>query len=109
MASTAKAEAAMSLTIDGKLYDLIIADLTSLDTMALRRATGMGIRGLMKAAEEDPDIDVIAALVWLSRRTHGERGLRFEEVAAEIGYDVDIQMDGAEAGGDKEDGSDPEA
>lgn len=84
-------QAAISLSVDGRQYTVVVGDLTSLDAMALRRATGMSIQSLMRTATEDPDIDVIAALVWLARRTTGEKNLRFEDVASEIGYDVDIQ------------------
>lgn len=81
-----------AISLNGKTYTLKFGDLTSLDTMALRRATGMSLRALMQAATEDMDLDIVAAIVWLARRTHGERTLTFDAVAAEIGYDVDLDV-----------------
>jgi hypothetical protein len=68
----------------------------------LRRETGFSFRGLMQAAAKDPDVDIIAALVWLARRIDGERLLSYEDVASEIGYDVDVELVEAEADDDPE-------
>jgi len=109
-AGPAKAsDLAITITADGKKYPLSVGDVTSLDVVALRRATGMGVRALVGAAATDPDIDVIAAIVWLSRRSQGERALRFEEVAADLSYDTSYQIDfhGQAAAADDEDA--PEA
>ena len=100
----AELDMGLSISVDGKVYTVRQGDLTSLDTMALRRETGFSFMGLLKAFQQDPDIDLIAALVWLSRRTDGEVMLSYGEVAAEIGYDVDIDVVG-EAGEE----ADPEA
>ena len=64
----------------------------------------MSFMGLLQSFETQPDIDLIAALVWLSRRIDGERMLAFADVAREIGYDVDIEVVG-----EAEEESDPEA
>lgn len=76
----------VTVIIDGRPYPLDPKQLTSLDTMALRQATGMSVRKLFELVGEDPDIDVIAAFAWLSRRAAGERALSFETVAAAINY-----------------------
>jgi hypothetical protein len=94
----------LSISVDGTVYTVRQGDLTSLDTMALRRETGYSFMGLLKAFQADPDIDLIAALVWLARRIDGEQMLAYADVASEIGYDVDIDVVG-EAGEE----SDPEA
>lgn len=89
----------LTITVDGTAYTVVQGDLTSLDTMALRRETGYSFRRLLEAFRDDPDVDLIAALVWLSRRVQGERMLSFAEVADEIGYDVEIDIktpDGSE-------------
>ena len=93
----------ISIRVDGTEYTVRHGDLTSLDTMALRRETGLSFMGLMQAFETQPDIDLIAALVWLSRRIDGERMLTYADVAREIGYDVDIEVIG-----DAEEEADPE-
>ena len=100
----AEQEVGISILVDGTDYTVRHGDLTSLDTMALRRETGMTFIGLMQAFETQPDIDLIAALVWLARRVDGERMLAFADVAREIGYDVDIEVVG-----EAEVESDPEA
>lgn len=100
----AELDMGLSISVDGKVYTVRQGDLTSLDTMALRRETGYSFMGLLKAFQADPDIDLIAALVWLSRRIDGEVMLGYGEVAGEIGYDVEIDVAG-EAGEE----ADPEA
>ena len=87
----------VSIKVDGEVYTVREGDMTSLDTMALRRETGMSFVGLMQAFMSSPDIDLVAGLVWLSRRIEGEQMLSFAEVATQIGYDVDIEVVG-EAG-----------
>ncbi|HUF98855.1 MAG TPA: hypothetical protein VMM60_12070 [Ilumatobacter sp.] len=82
----------VSIAYDGKVYTVRAGDLTGLDSAALRRECGYSFAGLLKALTKDPDIDLIAALVWLSRRTDGEKLLSYDEVAAEIGYDSDIEV-----------------
>lgn len=84
----------ITIRVDGEEYTVRDGDLTSLDTMELRRATGMSFVQVTMAMQEAADIDLIAALVWLSRRIDGERGLPFSVVAQEIGYDVDIEVVG---------------
>ena len=82
----------LTVSVDGKQYSVRAGDLTSMDTMALRRETGFSFIGLMRAVQTDPDIDLIAALVWLSRRIDGERMLSYESVASEIDYDVEVDV-----------------
>jgi hypothetical protein len=86
----------LSLTVDGRVYTVRAGDLTGMDAAALRREVGMSFMGLMKAMQSDPDVDLIAALMWLSRRIEGEKLLSYEEVAQEVGYDVDIDLADAE-------------
>lgn len=83
----------VAITVDGTKYTVREADLTSLDTMALRRETGMSFIGLMQAFGESPDIDLIAALVWLARRSDGERMLTYADVASDINYQSDFDVE----------------
>lgn len=85
--------------VDGKLYVFSVSDASAEDAAALRRATGMSLQGLFRAALEDLDIDVVAALVWLVRRQQEPR-LRYEAVAAEISYDTDIDFEDPDASKD---------
>jgi hypothetical protein len=78
------------ITVDGKRYVFSVDDASADDAGALRRATGLSLRGLLNAAMEDLDIDVVAALVWLVRR-RDEPHLRYEAVAKEIGYSTPIE------------------
>ncbi len=87
---------APTMVVDGTSYPLAQEDLTTLDISALRRATGMGLVALSEAAVNAPDVDIVAAWVWLSRRSHGEPGLPFAVVAGEIGYDSDVSFGDAE-------------
>lgn len=94
--SEAKRDAAndlgLTISVNGKNYTVREGDLTALDTMALRRETGMSFVSLMQAFATSPDIDLIAALAWLARRVDGERMLTYAEVAAEIDYDIEVDV-----------------
>ena len=82
----------LSIQVDGEVYTVREGDLTSHDIMALRRETGQSFVGLMQAFMSSPDIDLVAALVWLSRRIGGEQMLSYMQVAIDIGYDVDVEI-----------------
>ena len=82
----------IAVTVDDRQYTVRAGDLSSLDAMHLRRETGFSFRGLMMAATRDPDIDIIAAIVWLSRRIDGELLLSYEDVAGEITYDSEFDI-----------------
>ena len=92
----AEADVGVVISVDGTTYTVREADLTSLDTMALRRETGMSFIGLMQAFGESPDIDLIAALVWLARRSEGERMLAYADVAKDINYQSDFDVEPVE-------------
>jgi hypothetical protein len=92
----------VTLTVDGKSYTVRAGDLTGLDVAALRREVGMSFAGIMTAMGRDPDVDLVAALIWLSRRIDGETTLAFDEVAADIGYDLELEVAQAEPEGDSE-------
>lgn len=85
-------EEGISLSVDGTVHTVRMGDLSAMDTLALRKEVGMSFMGLMDAFRKDPDIDLIAALVWLSRRAAGEASLSYEAVASELGYDLDVEM-----------------
>lgn len=76
--------------VDGTDYAVRADEISAVDASLLRRQTGMSVRAVMQAADDDPDIDIVAALVWLARRQAGETGVRFEDVAAEITYGSDV-------------------
>jgi hypothetical protein len=84
--------AVIRVTVDGKNFTVREADLTAKDAGELRRATGLSFAGLLKAATSDPDIDIIAGIIWLARRTNGERTLDYDQVAENLGYDADITV-----------------
>jgi hypothetical protein len=67
--------------------------------------------GLMGQLSTDPGYDLFAAVVWLARRTGGEEALTYAEVASEIhfGDDVDLQdLDSEEQAEDKKADETPE-
>lgn len=82
----------VSITVDGEVYTVRQGEMTAQLVMHLRKETGYSFRGLLVAAAQDPDIDVIAALVWLARRQDGEALLSFDDVAAQIDYTVDVDL-----------------
>jgi len=103
-ARKAELDAGIAVMVDGVRYQVRMGDLSSMDAANLRRETGFSFRGLMTAAAKDPDIDIVAAIVWLARRLDGEALLDFETVAREIGYDADVDLADTE---DDDLGADP--
>lgn len=86
-------DAGLSMTVDGRVYTVTQGDLSALDVAMLRRETGLSFRGLLTGLMRDGDIDLVAVFVWLARVVvEEERGLLFEQVAAEIGYDVELDI-----------------
>jgi len=81
----------LQIDLDGQTYIVRQADLTPRDVAALRKATGMSWVGLAKALQADPDIDLIAALVWLARRTKGQDA-DYDSVLDELSYESDLSI-----------------
>lgn len=95
----------IALNVDGTEYRLTFEECTALDAKECRKQTGLSLRDIFGAASGgSPDLDSIAALVWLARVKGGESDLAFDDVAATIDYRTKIEGAGAR----QEDSSDPE-
>lgn len=81
-----------AITRDGRTFTVYANDLSAMDTRALRQELGMSFVGLLRAAKVDPDIDLLAAIEWMSRRVNGEQQLEYEQVALEWNYNTDFQV-----------------
>lgn len=99
----------LRITVDGRTYEARLGEVTPPIARNLRRETGMGFMDLLAAMQRSPDIDLIAAFVWVARMIRGEF-LPIEVVEADIdystlladGFDVDV------AGPESVDVTDPE-
>lgn len=108
----AELDTGIAVVVNGRRYAVRHGDLSAVDAMDLRRETGYSFVGLLNNMRRDPDIDQIAAIMWLSRRIDGEVGLSYLEVAQDVDYDVDIEvadpgpedLSGAEAGDEHPEG-----
>ena len=94
----------VSVKLDGVIHTWEPMESNALDASALRRATGMSVNALMRAAVDDPDIDVIAGIVFMAQRQAGNRAATFDQVATDIGYGTDFELVDSEG-----EGGDPEA
>lgn len=93
------------IKVDGKEYGLRFDEIPASEAGVLRKATGASLKSVFEDAGNDPDIDTVAALVWLSRRQNGEKNLPYNVVADAINYLTDIEeVEGEPA----EDESDPQ-
>ena len=82
----------LSIRVNGTVHTLRVGDMTALDDHALRTQYGMPFEGMVQAmAAGDRALDLMAAIIWMARRTNGEELLTYAEVAAEIGFDGDIR------------------
>jgi len=89
----AKAKAAeeegisLTATVDGKVYKVAAKDLTAIDVREMRKQLGFSFMGLLRELQTDSDLDLIAGVVWIARRSQGERGLTYAEVAENMDYE----------------------
>lgn len=75
-------------TVAGVDYPLSLRNLSALDVGALRQQVGVTTRTISAAIiDGNADLDTIAVVVWLSRRTNGERELSYVDVAEAITFD----------------------
>ena len=78
----------------GKVYQVHLGEMSGLDVAELRAQTGLSTSGLLRQAINDPDIDTIAAVVWLARwlagdRPAADRPFSFRDVLAGMKWSVD--------------------
>jgi hypothetical protein len=78
----------IAMEVDGTQYVIAAKDLTALDVRAMRDQLGYTYNGLVKRATQDMDVDIVAAIVWLSRRIYGEPDLDYDAVAAVMTYET---------------------
>lgn len=82
-----EAEAAViTVKLDGEVHRLRIGEMSALDVGALRRATGLRTRELIRLGIQAPDIDVGATMIWLARRQNGEPRLDYETAVSQLTY-----------------------
>jgi hypothetical protein len=96
------------LTIDGEVHEAQLGDVTPAIARELRRATGFGFLGLMRALATDADVDLVSAAVWVARRVAGDP-VAFEEVEVTYAQMLGDGFEVAVAESDKADPPSPEA
>lgn len=79
----------IAVRVDDETYEVDFKDCTALDASQCRQATGLSLAGLLQAASEDPDLDIVAAVIWLAKRQNGQPDASYHQVASELSYDVD--------------------
>lgn len=86
----------IEIELDGKKWRLDIEEavkyITALDVAQIRGATGMSLRAIFKAADDDPDLDVVATMIFLARRQTEPR-VKFREVFDAVNYGSDLGDD----------------
>lgn len=97
----------VTLSFDEESYTVRAGDLSALDTRELRKQVGYSFNGLLQAFATDPDIDLVAGIVWLAKRIAGDKVTPYEEVAAGIDYSVFDSLDVVDPNAEQVDG-DPE-
>lgn len=86
--------AGIVVVVDGVPHPFNVSEMSARDVGDLRRATGMSSKSLLIAAASDIDIDIVASLVWLSRRQNGEPKLAYEDVADVMTHDTALSFGG---------------
>jgi hypothetical protein len=92
------ADSGLRVKLDGDIYEVRFGDVSSEVIRELRRHAGFGFNGLAQALKIDPDVDFIAAFVWLARRVAGE-DVAFNDVVVtyrQLLEDFDVEAVGSE-------------
>lgn len=87
----ANLEAGMVVTFEGDDYEVRVGDMTPALTRELRRATGFSFMQLLAQMAVNPDVDSVAAWVWLAKRVDGET-VALSEIDERVTY-ASIQAD----------------
>lgn len=106
-AAAALDDIAITVVVDDVAHVFRPGEMSALDASALRKEAGMSLRSLLSQINDDPDLDVVAAIVWLARRQAGNPA-SFTEVAEAISYQSTISA-GDDAPAVEEDPDSPEA
>lgn len=86
--------AGVRVTIEGEDYVVRVGDVSAKLAGELRKNAGYSFFRLQEYLADDPDLDVLAAFVWLARRVRGEDvkfgdvALSYAQIAAD-GFDID--------------------
>jgi hypothetical protein len=90
-------DAGLKITVDGTVYVIRLGDLPGTLVGEFRRQVGMSVRAAFELCANDPDLDVLAGMVWLGRRQAGE-AVSYAEVASAITYGsaLDVEEPAAE-------------
>lgn len=87
------------VVVDGDPFAVRLGDVTPQLARELRRTWGGSFNKLINELNDDPDIDSLAALIWLARRVAGEQvelddvEVTYEQV---LGGGFEIEIAGAE-------------
>jgi hypothetical protein len=96
------------LTIDGEVYQAQLGDVTPAIARELRKHTGYGFLGMLRALTTDADVDLVSAAVWVARRIEQDP-VPFEEVEVTYKQMLGDGFEVAVAEDEKADAPDPEA
>ena len=97
-------EEGVKISYEGEEYVVKLGDISAQVARRFRRDVGCSVQAAMNELSTDPDIDSVAALVWLARLLRGE-DVELDDVAMTYGDLDEIEVEQAGAG----DENDPEA
>jgi hypothetical protein len=71
----------LKATVAGRVYEFHFGEMSASDVAVLRQQTGHSGLQLLNLLVHAPDVDLVAAVVWMARRLAGEKSLTYEQVA----------------------------
>lgn len=83
---------AVSVVIDGETYSARFADVDPLTAAECRKVLGFSVRQLFQYCAEDPDLDVVAGLIWIARRQRGEKKVTYAECSEGLSWLSDFDV-----------------
>jgi hypothetical protein len=84
-------KADVTITLGEDTYVVRLGEITPALARSLRDTLGYSARKLVELIGTDPDIDVLAGIVWLARLQRGESKVTYDEVASKLTW-VDMSQ-----------------
>lgn len=91
-------DSGLTITVGGESYTVHFGDVTPQIARQLRAETGLGFMALLAEISKAPEVDVVAAFIWVAKLVNGERvPLKSIDVAYEDIFDDDFDVADADA------------
>lgn len=90
-----KLDESFSVSVDGEVYTLVMADMTGLAEMKIRRETGMAVAEIISRMESSPGIDLVGCFMFACEIASGKKA-DLEQILGSISWASPVDIVDAE-------------